>query len=165
MKKLFILSSIALLVFLTSCGTNNTPSQDDNSTITPPSQENQEDDTLNQDTSNNDDTDIDQEVQEPLKEDLSGENNAYYPIFNGLETKTFTIHHTSGEATEVSFINSQAKSMKVELSFADDEEANFRLSQIIAPDGTSDGPFGTDVLYNLDQLGGYTLVFNESLMQ
>lgn len=153
MKKIFSLLGITLLVLLTSCTQTTQTPQDEGKTQSEIQSPN--------DTSLND-----QDVQEPLKEDLSWVNNEYYPIFDGLETKTFSIRHTSGEATKVSFINSEAKSMKVTITFNKDENTpNFRLNQIIMPDGQSDGPFGIETEYDLTQFWWYTLVFWESLMQ
>lgn len=152
MKKITYLWYIILIWILAWCApTENLPDQNQ----TPSFEE----------TQSPNDTDINQEVQEPLQESLSGENNEYYPIFNGLETKTFTVQHTSGEATKVSFINSEAKSMKVTITFHTDENTpNLRFSQIIMPDGQSDGPFGIETEYDLDQFGWYTLIFNENMM-
>lgn len=41
---------------------------------------------------------------------------------------------------------------------------NLRLSQIVMPDGTMDGPFGTDSTIKLAQSGGYELRFHENMM-
>lgn len=57
------------------------------------------------------------ESQAPLKEDLSGTNGEYYPIFHGLETKTIHIKHHAGTPTIISFINSEAKAIDVSIVF------------------------------------------------
>ena len=104
-------------------------------------------------------------VQSPLQETLSGSHDAYYAIFNGLGTKVIHAEHISGVPTEISFINSEAKSMEVAIEFPETQSGtNLRLSQIVMPDGTMDGPFGMHVGYNLDQFGGYTLIFSENQM-
>jgi hypothetical protein len=72
-------------------------------------------------------------------------------VFEGLETKTIRVYHTSGTATKVSFKNLDASSMSVHLDFLDDNKPNLRLSRIIMPDGTMDGPFGLKTGYNLTQ--------------
>lgn len=102
--------------------------------------------------------------QDTLTEDLSWSGDAYYPIFQGLETKTIRIQHHSRIPTKISFINSQAKSIVVSIVFLNGSGANLRLSQIILPNGTMDGPFGQKTGYNLMQLGGYELIFNENMM-
>ena len=79
------------------------------------------------------------QVQPPLTESLSGANDEYDPIFNGIETKKIHIVHHTGKTTTVAFINSEAKAVDVNIEFA--SGGNLRLSQIIAPDGTMDGPF------------------------
>lgn len=105
-----------------------------------------------------------QDHQPPITEDLSGSGNAYYPVFHGLERKTIPVKHTKGVPTKISFINSEAKSMHVNVSFPGTATGNLRLSQIVMPDGNMDGPFGTDMTVNLAQLGGYELRFTENQM-
>ena len=85
---------------------------------------------------------VSSDVQEPLKETLSGTGGEYYPIFDGTGTKIIHATHVVGTPTIVSFVNSDAKSMEVNITFPDDESAtNLRLSQVVMPDGTMDGPF------------------------
>jgi len=43
-------------------------------------------------------------------------------------------------------------------------KGNIRFNQIIFPDKTSDGPFGTDLEIHLRQKGSYVLVIGRSLM-
>lgn len=103
--------------------------------------------------------------QPPLVETLTGTWDAFYPIFDGTGTKVIQATHTSGKPTEISFINSAAQSMEVAITFPDGEsDANLRWSQVIMPDGTMDGPFWQKTGYNLNQNGGYTLIFNENQM-
>lgn len=97
-------------------------------------------------------------------ENLSGSNNEYDPIFDGIETKTIHIKHTSGTPTTVAFINSEAKAVDVRITFPNASGANLRWSQVVMPDGTMDGPFGQKVGYNLKQFGGYQFIFNENMM-
>lgn len=47
---------------------------------------------------------------------------------------------------------------------SNDSIANIRFSQIILPDGTSDGPFGRELQYNLTQTGRYRLSVHEDMM-
>lgn len=103
--------------------------------------------------------------QDPLVENLTGSGDAYYPIFHGLETKVIRVKHTTGVKTKIAFINSEAKSMHVIVSFPEGfSGANLRLSQIVMPDGNMDGPFGTDTKIELTQFGGYELLFHENMM-
>ena len=44
------------------------------------------------------------------------------------------------------------------------EDANIRISQIVLPDGTTDGPFGQQLTYNIKQKGDYMLIINKSNM-
>lgn len=104
------------------------------------------------------------DVQEPLVETLSGKVNDYYPIFNGLESKVIEAYHTSGTPTKVYFMNHDADSMMVSLDFLEDRNPNLRLSRVVMPDGTMDGPFGVETGYNITQKGGYELIFNENQM-
>ncbi len=89
--------------------------------------------------------------QPPLTENLSGSGDAYYPIFQGLETKIIPVKHTTGVETKVAFINAQAKSMHVVVTFPGTATGNLRLAQIVMPDGQMDGPFGTDTTIELTQ--------------
>lgn len=43
-------------------------------------------------------------------------------------------------------------------------DANIRISQIILPDGGTDGPFGQELTYDIRQKGNYTIVINRSNM-
>ena len=61
-------------------------------------------------------------------------------------------------------MNSEAKSIEVSIVFPSASGANLRLSQIILPTGTMDGPFGQKTGYNLAQFGGYQLIFSENMM-
>ena len=57
------------------------------------------------------------EHQAPLTEDLSGSGDVYYPIFQGLETKVIHVSHHSHIPTKIEFINSEAKSVEVSITF------------------------------------------------
>lgn len=46
----------------------------------------------------------------------------------------------------------------------EDNQLNIRFSQIILPDKTSDGPFGREMKYTLDQTGTYKLIIAPSNM-
>lgn len=104
------------------------------------------------------------DIQSPLVEDLSGSGDLYSPIFNGLQTKVIRIKHTSRVPTTIAFINSEAKSVEVSITFLNATGSNLRWSQVILPDGTMDGPFGQKIGYNLKQLWGYQFIFNENMM-
>jgi hypothetical protein len=43
-------------------------------------------------------------------------------------------------------------------------DANIRISQIVKPDGSTDGPFGQQLVYDIKQKGNYTLIINKSNM-
>ena len=45
-----------------------------------------------------------------------------------------------------------------------DSLANLRISQIIAPSGKSDGPFGNEIKYPITEKGIYKVLVSESLM-
>lgn len=104
------------------------------------------------------------DIQPPLTEDVSGSGGTYYPIFNGLETRTIHVMHQTGASTTVSFINSEARAVAVTIAFPSASWANLRLSQIVMPDGKMDGPFGQKTGYNLWQLGWYEFIFHENMM-
>ncbi|NRH20891.1 hypothetical protein HOO68_02510 [Candidatus Gracilibacteria bacterium] len=104
------------------------------------------------------------DIQPPLVENLTGSGDEYNPIFNGIEKKVIHIKHTSGKPTTIAFINSEAKSVEIAITFPSASGANLRWSQVVLPDGTMDGPFGQIIGYNLKQFGGYQFIFNENMM-
>jgi hypothetical protein len=110
-------------------------------------------------------TDTGADSQPPLVENLSWSGDIYYPIFDGLETKVIPIKHRSGVETKIAFINSEATSMRVLITFPTTETSgNLRFAQIVMPDGNMDGPFGTETTIELTQSGGYELRFHENMM-
>ncbi len=104
------------------------------------------------------------DYQATLVEDLSWSGDVYYPIFRWLEPKVIRIKHHSRIPTKILFMNSEAKSIEVLIVFPNSTVANLRLSQIVLPNGIMDGPFWQKTGYNLAQLGGYQLIFNENMM-
>jgi len=120
-KYIFILS---FFLFLTSCGSSSTP-QD-----------------LNTDSSSGNTTTEtganSENVQAPLTDTGSGTNSEYTLFFDGTGSKTVDVYHTQEQDTMIYFINSDATSMNVKISFPDGETGNLRLTQIIMPDGTMD---------------------------
>lgn len=44
------------------------------------------------------------------------------------------------------------------------DTANIRISQLLFPNGTSDGPFGKELLYQFSDTGQYYLMINENKM-
>ena len=104
------------------------------------------------------------EIQTPLSETLTGTGNEFYPIFHSTGTKIIHANHKPGTPTKVSFINDTGKSISVDISFPNTSTGNLRLSQIVMPDGTMDGPFGQHTKYNLVQKWWYEFIFNENMM-
>lgn len=105
------------------------------------------------------------DIQAPLVDSIgSGSATLFFDDAN--LSKTFSLHHEAGVANEVYFINDGYTNLKVDIFFlsATETGANLRLSQIIMPDGSMDGPFGTETEYSLTQNGGYQLIFNENMM-
>lgn len=43
-------------------------------------------------------------------------------------------------------------------------DANIRISQVVRPDGSADGPFGQQLVYDIKQRGNYTVIINKSNM-
>lgn len=43
-------------------------------------------------------------------------------------------------------------------------DANIRISQVIKPDGSMDGPYGQQLVYDIKQRGTYTIIINKSNM-
>lgn len=62
----------------------------------------------------------------------------------------------------VKFTNLDSKNLKAKIILP--ESGNIRFNQIIAPDKTSDGPFGMDLETKLEQKGDYILIIGHSQM-
>ncbi|USN57435.1 MAG: hypothetical protein H6766_03185 [Candidatus Peribacteria bacterium] len=105
-------------------------------------------------------------VQAPLTDDVSGANHEYTLSFDDVNTtKTFTVYHEAEQSDTISFINDGFTQLSVDIVLpAGQTGANLRLSQIIMPDGSMDGPFGLDTTYDLTQNGGYQLILSENMM-
>jgi hypothetical protein len=65
---------------------------------------------------------------------------------------------------KVHFISEGMKTLKVSLQTPWDINWNIRVSQIIFPDGTADGPFWKDLNYKLTQSGSYQLILFANMM-
>lgn len=106
------------------------------------------------------------DIQEALEDQLREENGEYTLFFDDTHTsKTFTLHHKADQRTTIAFINDGFKKVTIDIVLpTTDTWANLRLSQIIMPDGTMDGPFGLQTEYDLNQNGWYELIISESLM-
>lgn len=155
------------VVFLSACTSNG--SADTTPVVTPPTSQTTDTGstntgTVNTGSSENSGSTATGEHQSSLVETLTGAHEEYYPIFDGTGTRMIEAIHAQGVPTKVSFINSSAKSMKVDITFPEGTGGNLRWSQVVMPDGTMDGPFGQHVGYNLTQQGGYTLIFSENQM-
>lgn len=62
---------------------------------------------------------------------------------SNFEKQITRVEHDSMTPTMITFMNQNAKSLDVEIVFPEGSSgANLRLSQIIMPDNTSDGPLG-----------------------
>ncbi|WP_125723496.1 hypothetical protein [Flavobacterium ustbae] len=62
----------------------------------------------------------------------------------------------------IKFKNENSANLKAKIILP--EGGNIRFNQIIAPDKSSDGPFGMDVEKKLDQKGNYLLIIGHSQM-
>ena len=110
-------------------------------------------------TNNND-------IQAPLVDILSGKNGQYVLFFDDNSmSKTFTLYHKARQENKVFFINDGYKKLDVAIILPKNNTwANLRLSYIVMPDGTTDGPFGLQTEYDLNQNGGYELIVSEIMM-
>ncbi len=74
--------------------------------------------------------------------------------------------HASGATDSLYFTQETTTgALDMQILFPDGDEGNYRLSQIIMPDASSDGPFGLMLNnYPLSQSGNYQLIFSENSM-
>ena len=56
------------------------------------------------------------------------------------------------------------ETLTVNLATPEDAMGNIRISQIIDPDGTADGPFGRDLTHVLAHTGTYTVILGPNMM-
>ena len=72
--------------------------------------------------------------------------------------------HKISKQSDTIVINSNGfKNLNAEI--VSSKPGNIRINQIISPDSNSDGPFGKDLEYKLNQQGEFKLIIGESLMQ
>lgn len=104
-------------------------------------------------------------IQAPLIDTIGSGSATLFFDDNNL-TKTFTLYHQAGQKNNIYFINDGYKTLEVKIFFLSASliSPNLRLSQIVMPDGTMDGPFSTETTYDLTQNGWYQLIFNENMM-
>ncbi len=78
---------------------------------------------------------------------------------------TMNIQYGTWATVNVHFESTGKKTLKVNLETPLQPSANIRVSYIMFPDKTTDGPFWKDVSYPLTQSGAYQIVLSPSLMQ
>ena len=74
-----------------------------------------------------------------------------------------TVHKESGQSVTFAFASGGYSKLSGRLC-SGDTVANVRFSQIIMPDGSADGPFGREIVYDLTLEGVYNLIVNENMM-
>ncbi|WP_156307922.1 hypothetical protein [Sphingobacterium endophyticum] len=79
------------------------------------------------------------------------------------EWDSIKLHKIGKESDTITFNPGAYKNLNAEVNGV--PAGNIRFNQIIMPDKSSDGPFGKDLNYLLDQSGEYKLIIGESLMQ
>lgn len=148
MKSTLLLSTL-WIILLSGCNTNN------NIQINPINSWNENTGTI-----------VNNDIQEPLVDITSGDNNSYTLFFDDMNTtKSFTIYHKADQKDYVYFINDWFTKLNLKITLPESETwANLRLSQIIMPDGMADWPFDKELSYDLSQNWWYQLVFHENTM-
>lgn len=74
------------------------------------------------------------------------------------------IDYGTGARVVVNFNSTGSQMLTVDLQTPYDAIGNIRVSQIIKPDGTSDGPFGKYMTYSLTKTGQYQVVLAPNMM-
>jgi len=65
----------------------------------------------------------------------------------------------------LSFVNDQYSKVLIKVTSLLDSGGNIRINQLIMPNSLTDGPFGREMAYPLDQKGVYRIIVGESQMQ
>lgn len=74
------------------------------------------------------------------------------------------IDYGTGARVKVHFSSLGTKTLQVNLTTPKDANGNIRVSQIIFPDGTSDGPFWKDMTFDLTKSGSYQVILAPNMM-
>lgn len=90
-----------------------------------------------------------------IKEVIPAEN---LPVMNLQKTIT-----GDNQSIQLTITDLDPGQLRIRLSH-NNAEANIRISQIIMPDGSTDGPFGRELSYNASQKGNYTIIISKSNM-
>lgn len=105
------------------------------------------------------------DVQDPLTGNNTLTWNEFTVFFDDTtDTQEVRLIHTADEIVKIYFINADAKTLEASIAFPNDPEGNLRFTQVIAPDGTADGPFWTEATIPLTQQWGYQLSLHENTM-
>lgn len=79
-------------------------------------------------------------------------------------TASLVIDTETGATSRVTLEVERPVMLNLRLTTPDDPAGNIRISQIVMPDGTADGPFGTELNYRLSQTGSYRLILSANQM-
>lgn len=80
-----------------------------------------------------------------------------------LPVQVYKTISSNSQSLRILLTDVEPGTLKINLTHSD-EYANIRISQVIMPDGSSDGPFGRDLKLNARQKGDYTIIINKSNM-
>ncbi|MCD8071905.1 MAG: hypothetical protein LUE10_01745 [Alistipes sp.] len=93
---------------------------------------------------------------------VAGKGEEVRPVFVKGRARNL-IHKGENQTVYVAFDSEKGKRLKGFLT-SRDSTANIRISKIILPDGSTDGPFGSDIYYDLPETGTYRLAIHENMM-
>ena len=77
-------------------------------------------------------------------------------------TGALKINHGSWSRLIVYFAADANQLLTLNLTTPSTNTGNIRVTQIVLPDGNTDGPFGRDMSYRLSQTGTYQLLIGET---
>lgn len=118
---------------------------------------------VSEDSSNTESTASGSQSMSGANTDAGRTGDASMDISGG--TASLVLDVGTGTVTRVAFeVTSSGGTMDAKVSTPDDPNGNIRISQIEMPDGTTDGPFGTEMSYRLSQTGSYRLILSANQM-
>jgi uncharacterized lipoprotein NlpE involved in copper resistance len=99
------------------------------------------------------------------KESLRDKSGAIIVKFPAGATQVTLNGKINGFGEQITYVFEAKKGQKLFANVMSVEmDANIRISQIISPSGTGDGPFGEKTNYNLNESGNWKIVLSENQM-
>ncbi|WP_270086968.1 hypothetical protein [Sphingobacterium sp. SYP-B4668] len=105
------------------------------------------------------------DVQDSVSTNRQSRHYTIKEMPQGIDKWQMTLFQKARVKDTFSFINDAYSKVSIQVSPVHDSIGNIRINNIIMPDNQTDGPFGRQMVYPLQQRGRYRIVVGESQMQ